>query len=88
MKKFIFIIVSCFVILFTMCGCNKQMFDWNYMFTKAHVKIDEEWVDFEIQSWTDYEDGEQIQIKLKDGTVMIVHSLNCILYNGTLPKVN
>ena len=66
-------------------GCNYQVFDTNYTFTNAYIKIGEEWVDLEIKSWTDYE-GEQIQITLFDDTVMVVNSVNCILYSGELPK--
>ena len=66
-------------------GCNKQIIDLNYNYTNAYVKIGEEWVDLKIRSWNDY-DGEQLQITLTDGTVMLVSSYYCILYNGTLPK--
>lgn len=66
-------------------GCNKQVVDFNYKFDKARVQIGEEWTDLEIKTWKDY-DGEQIQLTLTDGTVMIVHSQNCILYKGTLPE--
>ena len=65
-------------------GCNYQMIDLNYRYTHAYVKIGEEWKDLEIKSWHDY-DGEQLQITLNDGTVMLVSSYYCILYNGTLP---
>lgn len=73
------------IVLFTFTGCNKQIVDWNYTFTHAYVKIGNEWVDLEISKWNDY-DGEQLQLKLKDGTVMVVSSVNCILYDGKLPK--
>ncbi len=85
MKKLVAIIFMLVLMLcFTGCG-NYQMFDTNYTFTKAYVKIGEEWHDFEIKTWCDYE-GEQLQLKLQDGTVLVVHSANCILYNGTLPQ--
>lgn len=86
MKKNFLISVLSVLCVFAMAGCNKQMIDLNYSFDKAYVKIGEEWQDVEIKTWTDYEDGEQIQIKLKDGTVLLVHSANCILYKGNLPK--
>lgn len=86
MKKLVAIIFMLVAILcFTSCG-NQQIFDTNYTFTKAYVKIGEEWCDLEIKTWRDYEDGEQLQLKLQDGTVLLVHSANCILYNGTLPQ--
>lgn len=82
-RKFLMSTVIC-TMMFAV-GCNKQMIDFNLKFNKAYIKVGDEWRDVEIKTWTDYEDGEQIQIKLKDGTVLIVHSANCILYNGTLP---
>lgn len=85
MKKLV-AIISMLVLMLCFTGCNKQIFDTNYKFDKAYVKLGEEWKDLKIQTWTDYEDGEQLQLKLQDGTVLIVHSANCILYNGTLPR--
>lgn len=84
MKKFILsLLITLMVCLsaITLGGCNKQIFDFNYSFTKAWVCIGGEWKLYEISTWTDYEDGEQIQITLKNGTVMLVHAVNCILIN-------
>ena len=86
-KRLLVILATLFVSFGCLAGCNKQIIDLNYKFTNAYVKIGDEWVDLELNSWTDYEDGEQIQLTLKDGTVMIVHSANCILYKGELPEV-
>lgn len=86
-KKFLVLILAIMLVCtLVLSGCNKQIIDLNLKFTNAYVKIGEEWVDLKIFTWTDYEDGEQIQLKLTDGTVLIVHSANCILYNGNLPK--
>lgn len=87
MKKRIIVLIIAIMLLFTamFSGCNKQVIDLNFEFTKAYVKIGEEWVDLEITTWRDYEDGEQIQLKLADGTVLLVHVANCILYKGDLP---
>ena len=76
-------ILSCLV-LCGCNGCNYQLLDTTYKYDKAYVKIGEEWVDLEIRSWTDYE-GEQLQLKLKDGSILLVSSYNCILYYGELP---
>lgn len=86
MKKKIIVLV---LVLMLVCiaifsGCNMQFVDLNFKFTNAYVKIGEEWVDLEIKTWLTYE-GEQIQLTLHDGTVFIVNSMNCILYNGELP---
>ena len=77
------VILSCSV-LCGCNGCNYQLIDTTYKYDKAYVKIGEEWVDLEIRSWTDYE-GEQLQLKLKDGSTLLVSSYNCILYYGELP---
>ncbi len=92
MKKIAVIIVSMLTVFvigiacIACASCNYQMIDLNYKFTKAYIKIGEEWQTVEVSQWADYE-GEQIQITLKDGTVLVLHSANCILYNGELPKI-
>lgn len=72
----------------SLAGCNKQMVDLNLKFDKARINMGDEWIDVELKKWTDYEDGDQLQLTLEDGTVMVVHSMNCILYKGTLPGGN
>ena len=89
MRKFIVSLVVAILIAMStifLTGCNKQILDFNNKYTHAYIKINEEWIDVEIKTWNDY-DGDQLQIILKDGTVMVIHSVNCILYNGTLPTV-
>lgn len=87
MKKRILTILATLAVSFgCLTGCNYQVIDLNYKFDKAHVKIGDEWTTVELKMWADY-DGEQFQLTLKDGTVMVVSSVNCILYNGTLPEV-
>lgn len=83
MKKIIALIlavitlVGCMVIL-SGCG-NKMLFDTTYKFKYAYVV----WPDgtaekLAIDRWMDY-DGEQIQIKTKDGEVYLFSSYNCVL---------
>ena len=56
------------------------MFDTNYTFNRAIITMnDGTKIELEIQQWTDYEDGEQIQIKAKDGKTYLVSSYNTIL---------
>lgn len=79
------LILPLILCLMALTSCNQQIVDFNLKFDRAYVKIGEEWKDIEVKMWTDYEDGDQIQLTLKDGTVILVHSYNCILYNGNLP---
>ena len=57
--------VIIFVILVTSVGCNYQIVDFNYKFTKVHMSFDgEHYQCYDIDSWRDYEDGEQIQVDI------------------------
>ena len=58
---------------------NKQIFDFNYSFDTAIIDLHSEIITVEIESWTDYEDGEQLQITAKDGTIYLTNSYNCTL---------
>ena len=59
-------------------GCNKTIFDTNYTFDKAIVVIGTERYEYDIDEWKDY-DGEQLQLKLTDGSTILVSSYNTIL---------
>lgn len=60
------------------CG-NKTAFDTTYTFNRAIVKLaDGTIVDGKVQSWTDFEDGDQIQVKI-NGNTYLVHSSNITL---------
>lgn len=74
-----FIIVA--VIYFTGCG-NKQILDTTYRFDRAIISLPNgEVIDGEIQSWKDYDDGDQIQVKI-NGKTYLVHSSNIALIAG------
>lgn len=60
-------------------GCNKDIFDFQYTFDTAVITINGETKVYSIQSWTDYTDGEQLQLILKDGSVILVSSYNTVL---------
>lgn len=80
MKKKLAIIVAILMMLVTGCG-NKQMFDTTYTFNKVIINLpDGQVISGEVQSWTDYEDGDQIQVKV-NGTTYLVHSSNIVLMN-------
>lgn len=84
MRKLVLIILIVAIIAVMFTACNKEVFDVKFKFSNAYVKVGEDWIDVEVKTWTDFE-GEQIQLTLKDGTVLVVNSMNLILYNGTLP---
>lgn len=59
-------------------GCNKQIIDLDYSYDKAICQIGNEVREIKIDKWKDYE-GEQLQIKSKDGKTYLVSSINCTL---------
>lgn len=81
MKK-IFVLILALTMLLSLCGCNKQVIDFTYAFDEAIISLpDGSVVQGEVQSWKDYDDGDQIQVKI-DGTTYLVHSSNVVLING------
>lgn len=66
--------------IFALSGCgNKQIFDTTYTFNRAVISLpDGTVIDGKVESWTDYEDGDQIQVKI-DGKTYLVHSSNICL---------
>lgn len=78
MKKFILALI-CILMIVGLCGCNKQIVDLNYNFNYAIIELPNgEIVEGAVTSWTDYEDGDQIQVKI-DGTTYLVHSSDIAL---------
>ena len=78
MKKFIISAVS-IVALFVLNSCNKTIVDTTYTFDKAIINLGEEYITVNVKSWTDYQDGDQIQVTSTEGTVYLVHSSNITL---------
>ena len=83
MKKRLLVAVLAVTTVLGLTGCgNKDMFDTNYTFDRAIIALPNgEVVEVEIDKWTDYEDGDQLQIIAKDGTVYLTSTLNCTLIN-------
>lgn len=72
-------IAACLVIACLLTGCNKQVFDTTYSYERAILSLPNgEVVEGKVQSWTDFEDGDQIQVKI-DGKQYLVHSENIVL---------
>ena len=79
MKKIkILLLITLLAAIACLTSCNRTVFDTQYTFDKAIIQRagGEQVVD--IKSWRDY-DGEQIQLELTDGSVIVVSSYNTIL---------
>ena len=77
-KKFIIaiLVASCL----TLGGCgNKDLFDTVYNYDYAIIQLPNgEIIEGKVEKWADYEDGDQLQIKI-DGVIYLVHSNNASL---------
>lgn len=84
----LFVFIACF--LFIILGAigfsikhisgNKQIIDLSHDFDTAVVRMpDGTSQTLKIKSWKDFEDGDQLQIKLQNDEVWLLHSVNCIL---------
>lgn len=81
MKKIFTAIILSMCLTSTACsnGWNKQIFDTTYRFDRAIISLpDGTIIDGKIQSWTDFKDGDQLQIKI-DGVTYLVHSSDVAL---------
>lgn len=80
MKKRIVALLLAVIMCMSMTACgNKQFFDTTYTFNKAIIHLPNgEVIEGKVDSWTDYEDGDQIQVKI-NGTTYLVHSSEIVL---------
>ena len=82
MKKWIAIVLAAILVAsvsLVAVGCNKQVVDLTYSYEYAILSLPNgEIVEGKVSSWTDYEDGDQIQVKI-NGKVYLVHSSNIVL---------
>ena len=72
--------------LLLLASCNKQVFDFNLKFNKVHVF--EAGACYPIESWTDYEDGDQIQVKISGKGTCLFHANSIILVADKCPICN
>ena len=81
MKKYFAMLCVLLLMLSIMvlAGCNKQMVDLTYSYEYAIIGLPNgEVVEGKVTSWTDFEDGDQIQVKIA-GKTYLVHSSNVVL---------
>lgn len=59
---------------------NKQIFDFNQRFDYGILKLPDDTIVYgKVQYWKDFDDGDQMQVKINDVTYL-VHSVNAALY--------
>lgn len=78
MKKLTALVLA-LILMVLMTGCNKQMVDLTYSYERAILSLPNgEVIEGKVSSWTDFEDGDQIQVRI-DGKTYLVHSSNIVL---------
>ena len=78
MKKLLAIMTTA-ILAVSLTGCNRQIADFTYAYDKAIISLPNgEVIEGEVDSWLDFEDGDQIQVKI-DGVTYLVHSSNIAL---------
>ena len=66
----ILLVVSCLLL----ASCNYTMLDTTWSFDRAIISLpDGTVIDGKVQSWKDFEDGDQIQVRV-NGVTYLVHS--------------
>ena len=82
MKKKLAILLTAVLMMATLSGCNRQVFDTTYKYDRAIISLPNgEVIDGKVQSWRDYENSDQIQVKI-DGKTYLVHSSNIALISN------
>ena len=84
MKKIIAMLLAVIAVLSAvlLSGCNKQIMDLTYSYEYAIIGLPNgEVVEGKVSSWTDYEDGDQLQVKI-NGKTYLVHSSNVVLISN------
>lgn len=80
-KKIFACMVAISAVTLTACG-NMQMVDTTWNYNKAVISLpDGTIVEGNVESWRDYADGDQIQVKI-DGVTYLVHSGDVVLISG------
>ena len=79
MKRIIYICLMLVILVAMLCGCNKQLIDTTYTFDRAVISLPNgNVIEGEVQSWKDFDDGDQIQVKI-NGKTYLVHSSQIVM---------
>ena len=72
------VLIIIFSLLLTSCG-NYQIIDMVYQYDYAYILLPNgEIVEGSIDFWSDYEDGDQIQVCI-DGIIYLTDTTRCVL---------
>ena len=67
------------VVVMALTGCNKQLTDTTFKFDYAVIQMPGGYeVEGKVESWRDFEDGDQLQIKI-NGVAYLTSANNVLL---------
>lgn len=74
------VIVLVLIYAFILSGCNQQIIDTTFSFNYGTIysPSGEVVAQGKVQSWKDFEDGDQLQVKI-DSVTYLTHSSNVVL---------
>ena len=81
MKKRVILIIFVMIITLIFCGFgyNKSLIDLTYAFDEAMIFLPNgQVIHGEVDTWTDFEDGDQLQVTI-EGITYLTHSSNVLL---------
>lgn len=79
MKRYLIVVAMAGAILVGVSGCNRAPIDTVMKFDYAYISLPNgEVVEGSVQSWTDFEDGDQLQIKI-DGRTYLTDTTRAVL---------
>lgn len=81
MKRFAYILLAVVILAATILfsGCNKTVADFTYKYNYAWIELPGgDVVEGPVQSWTDFEDGDQIQVKIND-VIYLTDTTRCVM---------
>ena len=80
MKKKLFATILALGMALSLAGCgNRQMIDLTYSYKYAIISLPNgEIIEGKVESWRDYEDGDQIQVTI-NGVTYLVHAGDAVL---------
>ena len=74
----ILLVVAMMLIFLT--GCNRQVIDTTFSYDNAILALpDGSVISGKIESWKDYDDGDQIQVKIDGTTYLVLASLPVVI---------
>lgn len=78
-KAFVSLGIAAALLIGVKCIYNRQIFDMTYSYEYALLWLPGgELVEGKVDSWRDFDDGDQIQVKI-DGVTYLTHFANVVL---------